>query len=234
MSALLILRPEPGASESAAKARGMGLAPVVAPLFTVTALSWEPPDPRRFDALLLTSANAARHGGSGLDAYRGLTCFAVGDATAAAARRAGFTDIRVGAGDGLDALALARESGARRILHLCGRDHRPIEAPGLSVARQVVYASDPVASLPAAAREALAEGALALLHSPRAAIQLARLVEAAGLDRTRIELAAISPAAALAAGRGWRAEHVASAPRDEALLELAAKLCQTKIRTLGS
>ncbi|MEA3064722.1 MAG: hypothetical protein QOJ27_1168, partial [Sphingomonadales bacterium] len=41
-----------------------------------------------------------------------------------------------------------------------------------------------------------------------------------------IRVAAISAAAAEAAGEGWAAKAVAAAPRDQALLELAAKLCK--------
>ena len=61
-----------------------------------------------------------------------------------------------------------------------------------------------------------------MLHSPRAAARFAAL---AG-DRGRFTLAAISVETAAAAGTGWRQVAVATAPRDEALLELAAKLCQ--------
>jgi uroporphyrinogen-III synthase len=62
---------------------------------------------------------------------------------------------------------------------------------------------------------------VALVHSPRAGARLAAL---AG-DKTAIAVAAISAAAAEAAGDGWAAKAVAAAPRDQALLELAAKLC---------
>ena len=49
----------------------------------------------------------------------------------------------------------------------------------------------------------------------------------AGIDRATVRLAAISPAAAEAAGEGWKSLSVADMPRDHALLELAASLCQT-------
>ena len=42
---VLILRPQPGADETAARARALGLEPLVAPLFTVRPLAWTPPDP---------------------------------------------------------------------------------------------------------------------------------------------------------------------------------------------
>jgi len=209
---IIILRPEPGASETAARAEALGLRAAVAPLFVVAPLEWQPPEPTDFDAVLLTSANAARHGGEGLGPYLHLPCYAVGDATAAAAGAAGFTEVYVGPSDGAAALA---DIHGDQVLHLCGRDHIALEREGL--VRCVVYASEPVAELPP-----VAPGALALLHSPRAAALFANLVE----DKSRIRIAAISAAAAEAAGEGWRSKHVAEAPRDAALLELAASLCK--------
>jgi uroporphyrinogen-III synthase len=112
-------------------------------------------------------------------------------------------------------------------LHLCGRDHAELSHPRIRVERRVVYAADPVAPLPEQALQAIEGGALVLLHSPRAAASFAELVEAAGIAKERISIAAISDAAASAAGPGWLSTSVASAPRDHALLELAAKLCKT-------
>ena len=74
---------------------------------------------------------------------------------------------------------------------------------------------------------ALTGGALVLLHSPRAARLFAELVDGAELARDAVRIAAISPAALAAAGPGWRLAAAAARPRDDALLELAAKLCQT-------
>ena len=90
MRPLLVLRPEPGASATVKRARELGLEPVAAPLFEIEPLPWEAPEPGGFDALLLTSANAVRHGGSKLAKLRGLRVYAVGDATAEAARESGF------------------------------------------------------------------------------------------------------------------------------------------------
>jgi uroporphyrinogen-III synthase len=61
-----------------------------------------------------------------------------------------------------------------------------------------------------------------MVHSVRAAERFARLAAGKG----SIRVAAISAAAAEAAGEGWAAKAVAAAPRDQALLELAAKLCK--------
>jgi len=215
---VLILRPEPGAGESAARARELGLEPIVAPLFTIRPLAWSPPDPAGFDAVLLTSANAARHGGGGMTPFLALPCYAVGERTAGAARAAGFADLRTGPSDGAALAQLARSEGAQALLHLGGRDH-----VALAGVRHVpVYAAEPAGALPPDAAQALA-----LLHSPRAA---ARFAELAGARRSAFRIAAISAAAAAAAGPGWRSVAIAAAPRDQALLELAAKLCQTAAR----
>lgn len=219
---VLILRPEPGAAETAARARAIGLEPVVAPLFHVCALEWQPPDPRRYDAIFFTSANAPRLGGRVLETFAGMRAYAVGEATAAAAAAAGFGDVRTGPGDGAAALALAASEGATRVLHLCGRDNIRLGRPGLLVDQAVVYAAEAVAALPARAAEAIAGGAVVLVHSPRAGRTLAGLVP----DRGRVRLALISAAAAAAAGDRWAATAVAAAPRDEALLEVARRLCQ--------
>jgi uroporphyrinogen-III synthase len=221
---VLVLRPEPGASETAARARRLGLEPVAAPLFAVRAVAWDAPDPAGFDAVLLTSANAARHAGPQVQAFLRLPCFAVGDSTAAAAASAGFADIRAGDGDSTDIAAMIDRNA--RVLHLCGRDHRP--AGRGRIERRIVYAADAAEALPEAARRALDRRALALIHSPRAGAAFAALVDAAGLPRAAIALATISEAAAAAAGDGWQSIAAAARPRDEALLELAAQLCQTE------
>jgi uroporphyrinogen-III synthase len=215
VSLVLVLRPQPGAGETEARAAALGLEPVVAPLFTIRPVQWDRPRAGTFDAVLLTSAHAARQARGG--ELGSLRCYTTGDATSRAARDAGFIDVRTGPSDGEAALALARRDGRRRILHLCGRDHIALAG----VERRIVYAADAAETLPDAAREALAGDAVALIHSPRAAALFAKLVE----DRSCIRLALISPAAAAAAGEGWAEKAVAARPRDEALLEVVAKLC---------
>lgn len=221
--AVLILRPEPGASITAGRARALGLAPFVFPLFEIRPLEWHAPDPQGFDAVLLTSANAARHAGDGLRPFMHLPCYAVGEATAQAAADAGFTEVRVGTSDVEAVNAMMVEDRVGLVFNPCGRDHRDLPRPGPTIAQVAVYAADSVDALPAAAEAAMAAGAIVLVHSPRAASLLAGLAR----DRGDIRVAAISAAAAEAAGEGWRSVAVAGAPRDEALLELAAKLCQT-------
>lgn len=216
---VLVLRPEPGATATARAARDRGLDAVVAPLFAVHPVAWEPPA-ARIDALLLTSANAVRHGGADLEALRDRRVYAVGAATAAAARRAGFGSIVAGDGDAAAIVGVARARGEARLLHLAGRDHRDAAVDGVRIERRIVYEARAVDRLPDAAARALPQ-AVALLHSPRAAALFASLVA----DRATIAVAAISAAVRAAAGAGWRAVAVAQRPADAALLAAAVKLC---------
>jgi uroporphyrinogen-III synthase len=215
-AALLVLRPEPGAAATVAAARAIGLEAVAAPLFTVQALDWTlPVDPP--EAILMTSANAARLGGPGLARLIERPLYAVGATTAAAAREAGFSHIITGTNGIEEIAARAATDGISRLLHLAGREHRDVMEPAIE--RRLVYAADPVEQLPDAARAALPE-AIALLHSPRAARLFASLV-----DPMQIRIAAISPATLAAAGPGWRSAVAADRPTDASLLAAAAKLC---------
>lgn len=228
-ASLLVCRPEPGASATAASARLLGLTPVVAPLFHVEALAWDPPPPDRFDALMMTSANAARHAGPALGVYAGVPAYAVGAATAAAMREVGLSP-NVGT---TDAAALAQEIAAhahRRVLHLCGEHHSASDMAGLTVEAVPVYRAVAASALPSAAARAIAAGAVVLLHSPRAAALFARLIDDAGSDRANQRLVAISPAAAEAAGRGWCSVDAAPVPTDAAMLAIARKLCENAPR----
>src|SRR5262249_7492704 len=107
-----ITRAEPGASRTAGRVRALGHEPVVAPLLEVHALTCAV-DPDRVAARALPSANGVRAFAERC-AERPLPVFTVGDATAAAARKAGFTGVASASGD-LDALADLIAAGAGRL-----------------------------------------------------------------------------------------------------------------------
>jgi uroporphyrinogen-III synthase len=221
---LLVLRPPPAGGRTAAILRALGHEAVEAPLFTVTPLAWAPPPADRFDALALTSANAVAQAGPELARYRDLPVFVVGDATARAATSAGLNVRHIGHGDGAALAEAAAQAGVRRMLHLCGREHRPLRGE-VTVTACPVYAAEARDSLPPAALEAIGRGAIVLLHSPRAAALFAGLADAASLGRDAIPLAAISPHAAASAGLGWKKVTVAEQPSDDALLAAALAMC---------
>lgn len=211
---LVVVRPEPGASETVARARTLGIDAVTMPLFAVAPVAWRVPATERYDALLMTSANAVRHAGPGLAELTGLPVLAVGAATAEAARAAGFTIERTGTG-GISEL-LAGTPASTRLLHLAGRDRVEFTAPQ-AIETVVVYESRAVMGPDLS----ILECAVVALHSPRAAREVASLP----LDRSTIRLVALSPAVASAAGEGWASVATAPLPTDDALLALAAELC---------
>lgn len=218
MRRVLVLRPETGASATVERARQLGLDVFAVPLFEIEPVAWEAPDPAAFDGLLLTSANAVRHGGAQLERLRALPVYAVGGATAEAASAAGFEFAAAG-DSGVDGLLAVIPPGAR-LLHLCGEHRR--EPMREQIASIPVYCARAIA----APDLSLARGAVALIHSPRAGRRFAELVE----DRASIAIAAISPAAAEAVGTGWEAVAAADKPTDEAVLALAARLCNKPAR----
>ncbi len=218
MKTVIVLRPEPGASATVARARELGLAAIAMPLFEVEPIAWDAPDTTSFAALLLTSANAIRHGGPALGALRALPVHAVGAATAQAARDAGFA-IASSGNAGVDELLEGLEPGIR-LLHLCGEDRRTPANPRQLIAAIPVYRSRAIDPPPDLGR---AVDSLVLVHSPRAGRRVAELIA----DRGAIVIAAISGAAADAVGTGWGDIQVAPEPNDNALLALAARLCNT-------
>ncbi|CAN5400492.1 hypothetical protein BH10PSE12_BH10PSE12_14200 [soil metagenome] len=220
---LLVVRPQSGAARTAERAWALGFDVAVYPLFAILPVAWQSPDPTLFDALLLTSANAVRHAGAKLTRYVHLPTFAVGEATAKAARAAGFAKVLVG---GADAQAIVRTIAAHghvRLLHLAGRDVRPFEPAPLVVMRVSVYEAravgdaDDIAAL-------VQPGAIVLAHSARAAARLASLLPLS--TRASLHLVAISSAVMQAAGAGWGSAQAAARPDDNALLALAASLCE--------
>lgn len=215
MTRLIVLRPEPGASATVGKARALGLQAIAVPLFEIEPVAWDVPETAGFDGLLLTSANAVRCGGEQLQGLRGLKAYAVGEATADAAREAGF-DIAATGDAGVDRLLGSIEPDLR-LLQLCGADRRePASAPQ-QITTVPVYRAKAIEEPDLAA----AEDGVALIHSPRAGRRFAELVA----ERSSIGIAAISEAAAEAVGQGWRTVATAERPTDDALLALAASLC---------
>ena len=212
MRPLVILRPEPGASATADQARAMGLDVRTIPLFEIVPLPWTSPDPTQFDALVVTSANALRHGGAELERLRALPVYAVGAATAAVARASGFDVTAIGEG-GVRAMRLPKEE---RLLHLAGREH----AASSAAMTMKVYEARPI-EMPDGLDAV--HDCVAAIHSPRAGRRLGELLE----RRSGIVIAAISAAAAEACGTGWKGVHAAPQPNDEALLALAARLCDS-------
>lgn len=212
----MILRPEPGASATFDRATAQGLQAVKLPMFAIEPLPWSPPaDLSLFDGLLVTSANGVRQAGEGLRRLSSLPVYAVGPATAEAARDAGLK-VAVAGSSGIDAL-LPSLDPRLRLLHLSGEDRVELGKTAQSITQVPVYRARAIDVDPGRIA-----GSVVLVHSPRAGRRLAQLAP----DPRDVAIAAISQAAANACGTGWQLVTVATEPSDRALLALAASLCE--------
>jgi uroporphyrinogen-III synthase len=227
---ILIIRPEPGASASAARALAAGFEPVCLPFFEIAPRPWQAPDPQLFDAVMVTSSNAIRKAGAQLDKLHSLPFHAVGARSADAVRAAGLTLASTGTA-GVEALvASAAAVGHSRLLWLAGEDRTKIDPPaGSTIDILTVYASDPVALGPEAGAM-IASCPIVALHSARAATTFGDYVDNSGLTRQRFTLAAFSPAIGAAAGPGWAGIATAATPDDAALLSQAHMLVRQTLK----
>ena len=231
-TAILITRPEPGASATAARVAALGFDPVLTPFLTIEALNPAMPAPAGIAAVLVTSGNAFA---ACLALFRDTPLLTVGDATADKARRLGFTQVLSAGGD---AAALADLVGRTRrpddgtLLLAAGRGHAGalaavLRQDGFRVVRRVTYRSRPVRVLMPEAEQALRADRVraALFFSAETARSFVRAVQAADLaDAVRAaDAMAIGPAAGVALqALPWRRVSVAEQPTQDALLALLA------------
>lgn len=120
---VLVTRPEPEASRTAAQLVTLGFEPLVLPLTATAAVHDQTLPAGYFDAVAITSSNALRHASTQLLAALGTKpCLTVGDRTAEQARAAGFGSVvsAKGDADALARLVLDQTGPAARIAYLCG------------------------------------------------------------------------------------------------------------------
>jgi uroporphyrinogen-III synthase len=215
---LLVIRPQPGADATALRAHAAGFEVAVVPLFGIEPVAWEMPQVGEYEALMLTSGNAVRQAGDGLDGLKDLPTYVVGTATARAAGQAGLTVVAIG-NAGIDAiLSKIQAAGHKRILWLAGEDRTDAFIPrGMTVDVRTVYSSALLPE-PADFDDIVASCSTVMLHSPRAALHFLSLCQAHGTARTEIRIAALSAAIAESAGTGWQEVIIAPQPNDAALL----------------
>ena len=231
---VLITRPREDARALTEALAGRGVEAIVEPLLEIAPLPADDLDLGGAQAILLTSANGARALGAATP-RRDLPVLAVGQATAAAARTAGFRDAAAAGGDVAALAALADERcdpAAGPLIHVSGSVvagdlGRRLAARGFTVRRVALYEARPAAALSRAAATALSQGALdaVLLFSPRTAKAFVTLAQQAGLAAALGRVRALCLSAAVAeAARAveWRDVCVADRPDQAALLALVA------------
>lgn len=218
-----VTRAEPGAARTADRLTALGFTPIVAPLLTLAPLPGAldaAPDPAAVAVLALTSPNGVEAFAPLIPRFRHHPVFAVGDATAEAARAAGFADVRSAAGD-IHALArlIAAEAPAGPLLAPGAREPAgdlPALLPGRPVQRLPVYAAFETHAPAPGAFDAV------MLHSPRAARALA-----AGLRRPaaagRVAICISEAAAAPLRPFDFAEIRIAAAPDERAMLSALGK-----------
>jgi len=228
MRSVLVSRPEPGAAATAARLAAMGFKPVVLPLTEIVPTPMTPAGP--CDAAVVTSANALRHAPDArLTALRDKRLYAVGEATAEAARQAGFHDIAVAAGTAADLAGLIGgelASGAR-LLHLAGRDRtagfaEDLARRGFAVEIAETYRAEErrydAADVRARLRDAPVWGAP--VFSERGGQLLDALAKRDGLGHLFEETRFFCISAKVASTLSGRNTFVAAEPGEEAVLAL--------------
>jgi uroporphyrinogen-III synthase len=232
---LLVTRPEPEGTRTAARLRARGHEVVLAPLLRI-----EPMTDARFGAgpwagVVFTSANAAR----AIAAHRrfgelaGLPAYAVGARTREAAMAAGFSDVVSAEGD-VDDLAglVAAKTGdvGLPLIYFAASDQAGDLAGTMAVAGRAVetvtaYRAVIVGNFDAGTRAAISGGGIdgALHYSARTAgafIAAAKAAEIMSFAMKIKHFCLSSQVAAPLAAAGVAAIDIAGAPNEAALLAL--------------
>jgi uroporphyrinogen-III synthase len=225
---VLITRPEPGATQTAARLTAIGLLPVVAPVLSINSREIHAPD--HVAATLLTSQNAVAACPPSL---HDSPVFAVGTATAMLASKAGFRRVFSADGDASalgDLVADTLSPGTGSLFLPIGEGQgtdlaTSLRQRGFQVVRRVAYQAASVPVLPEAAATSLRQGELAaaMFFSGETSRHFARLLRAAELAEAvcGIEAVSISERAAMPLrSLRWRRIRVAEKPNQDAMLVL--------------
>lgn len=238
---VIVTRPSASARRTADKLRRLGhqpiLLPVTEPVHDPEAIAAALLTPHR--GLAITSAEAVRAlDAVDLAAHRDTPVFAVGEATADAARQAGFRHVEAGPGTGEALARLITERQAQDLLYLAGDPRSPAFEAGLSAAgirfttvkayamREAAWSEDAMAAL-SPLPDAL------LLYSRQAArLSLSRLAPWLALQRGHpFHVLCLSAQVAEAIPqKDMIRRHVADQPDEDQLLLLLSSCGGTKIR----
>jgi len=236
--AVLVTRPHPDDETTAASLRARGFDVLRAPMLRFEPVAVHEDMNARYSAVIVTSANALRGVEPLLKGHRmlELPLFAVGDHTAAAARRAGFTHVVSANGDAanlrdlvLASLRAKELKKASTLLYLAGAEiardlASELEESGFRVVTQTTYRMIAVKSLPSEARNAFAANQVeAVLHySQRSARAFLDAARAAGVEISALAIPQCCISATVASvvrDAGATQVVVAATPDENALFE---------------
>jgi uroporphyrinogen-III synthase len=237
--AILVTRPHPDDEATAAGLRARGFEVLLAPMLRFQPVAFPVDTDARYDAVIVTSANALR----GIESHLAGQCllklplFAVGEHSAAAGRRVGFSKVISANGDAASlrdcvlASVKAKElKKAGTLLYLAGADlaHNlggELGEHGFSVVTQTTYRMMPVSSLPREAGDAFVAHRIdAVLHySRRSARAFLEAARTAGVEISALAIpqCCISEAvASVVRDAGATQVMVARSPHENALFEV--------------
>ena len=235
--AVLITRPARQAVPFAKRLEEKGFQTLIEPMLEVLSLPFVPVEIERYQAVLLTSANAV----PALEAAcskREIMIYTVGPQTARAVQKAGFLNVRPAEGT---ATALIRriqgelESCAGPLLYLRGRSVScPLDAQlassGFTVDAPIVYEALLSKAFSPACQNALKEGRIEAVtfFSYCTALNFMKLVEKHSLgDRLRgIKALSISkPVLECVQAGNWLETYAAQTPDRDGMLNLVSSVC---------
>lgn len=217
---LWVTRTRPGAEATAERLKHLGHEPVIAPVLAYHALPKASLDLGRARALAFTSRNAVE-AFAALTDRRDLPVYANGQATAAAARGIGFSQVSHADGGVAQLAELILKAKVTGLIVWPGPTEPAGDLPALLAGGGVVAELQPVYESQAIAVEVPSGLDGVLVHSPKAARAVAGRLSRDGARG--LVLFAISPAAAAPlAASGFSRVAVAARPNESALLDLIA------------
>lgn len=214
----------------AAALAAQGIDTLIEPLMSVEFTGAGPLDLDGVQALVATSANGIR-AFAARDGRRGLPVRAVGEATARAARAAGFARVEAAGGDVAtlaEAIVAGLDPGRGGVLHIAGSVSAGdlggrLAAAGFAYRRAVLYRMRPADALSPDARRALTDDLLdgVAFYSPRTGAIFVDLLASHGLEAACRRLSAYCLSAAVAArvaSLGWARTRIAERPEQSAMI----------------
>ncbi len=233
---ILITRPQPQAAATREKLVRNGHYTDVAPMMEIRFLPLRDFQGGRWQGLIFTSANGVK-AAEKLTIDRGLPAYCVGDATADAAKSAGFSDVRIAGGNADRLYELIRNrpppAGATLVhfagRHIAGNLAERLAADGYRVERVTAYEAERVAAFPSTIADRIKQGEYdaVLFYSPRTAKIFAELAEAEGLSAHMAGVFAVCLSEAVkkeASRLSWRRIVLAKLPTERHLLQAMKKL----------
>lgn len=233
---IIVTRAEPGAGETAARLRAIGLTPVLTPMLSLRVSEAHPiEDAAKLSGLVFTSANGVRVYADRMS-ERALPAWCVGPATADAAHAAGFADVHESAGNAVDLakfIAANTSPSEKPLLHVAnsaaaGTLKSTLEALGFDVVFAPLYEMQPAETVSPSLQTLLDEDkpAIVLIHSAKGAAALANLLPAQDVRHwtgVSISEPASLPLAALNLG----SIHIAKAPNEDCLFDALTQAIAT-------